>query len=208
MFESEKTRSDESTNDGLSQRVAVSPLDPPTRLWCHIFADRRGYLALFSGARAADPKRLVSVSERYFSWPEEAGAALEHALAEAGRDREVYFCAHLLTEKRRIKENAAPVLALWVDGDGATVPPHLPQPTAVVESSPGREHFYWRLARPIPPEEAEELNKRLAYAIGADKSGWDLGQLLRVPGTPNFKYPGRPMVTIKKINEKEMKDAS
>jgi hypothetical protein len=208
MFESKNIGSSDSTKDGPSQQAGVSPLDTPSRLWNHVFANQRGYLALFSGARGPDPKRLVSVSERYFSWPEDASAALEHALAEANRGREVYFCANLLTEKRRIKENAALVLALWVDGDGAKVPPHLPQPTATVESSPGREHFYWRLARPIPPAEAEELNKRLAYALGADKSGWDLGQLLRVPGTPNFKYPDHPMVTIKEIREKEMKDAS
>jgi hypothetical protein len=201
MTNPEQIRSDDPTKDDLPIPSGVSSLNTPLNLWNHLFADQRGYLALFSGARSPDSQKLSAVAEGYFSWPEDAGLAVERALAEAQRRREVYFCAHLLTEKRRIKENAAPILALWVDGDGAKIPPHLPKPTAVVESSPGRDHIYWRLTRPIPPAEAELLNKRLAYAMGADKSGWDLGQLLRVPGTPNFKYPECPIVTIMEIRD-------
>src|SRR5262249_34793485 len=44
----------------------------------------------------------------------------------------------------------------------------------------------------IEPERAEELNRRLAYAMGADRSGWDLTQLLRIPGCRNYKYEGAP----------------
>jgi hypothetical protein len=80
------------------------------------------------------------------------------------------------------------VHCLWADGDGATIPPSVPPPSAVVETSPGRHHYYWRLTEPCPPAQAEQLNHRIAYALGADKSGWDLTQLLRVPGTPNQKY--------------------
>jgi len=36
----------------------------------------------------------------------------------------------------------------------------------------------------------------LTYAVGADKSGWDLTQVLRVPGTRNYKYPGAPRVRL------------
>jgi hypothetical protein len=63
-----------------------------------------------------------------------------------------------------------------------------------VISSPGREQYWWRLSRPVAPEEGEDLNRRLAYAMGADLSGWDLTQLLRVPGTRNRKYPDAPLV--------------
>jgi RepB DNA-primase from phage plasmid len=48
----------------------------------------------------------------------------------------------------------------------------------------------------MPPQEAELLNQRLAYAMGADASGWDLTQLLRVPGTPNRKYLEAPVVKV------------
>ena len=87
----------------------------------------------------------------------------------------------------RKADNAAEVLALWVDGDGARVPEMWPQPTAVVESSPGRHHYYWRLTRPVAPEEAARLNKRLCYGMGGDKGKWGLGKVLRAPGTLNYK---------------------
>jgi len=194
--------------DDPPRQGAVSSLDAPLKLWTHVFANQHGYLALFTARREGSAQRVVDPETTYYSWPEEARQAAGYALAESSKGREVYFCANLLTDKRRVKAAAAPVLALWADGDGARVPPHLPQPTAVVASSPGRDHFYWSLTQAVAPQKAEELNKRLAYAMGADKSGWDLGQLLRVPGTRNFKYPDHPVVTIKEIREKEMRDAS
>src|SRR5215211_7968415 len=95
---------------------------------------------------------------------------------------------------------------ILVVGYGAQVPPNLPQPTAVVNSSPGRQQFYWRLSMPVPPDIGEGLNRRLAYVLGADKSGWDLTQLLRPPGTRNRKYPDTPAVEVEEL-EKNAHDA-
>lgn len=125
---------------------------------------------------------------RYFRWPEEAEEAARYALEESDEGRNVYHCAHLLSERRRSKGNATSVSCLWADGDGAEIPEGMPHPTLTVESSPGRYQYYWRLERRVPPGEAEEMNKRMAYAVGADKGGWDLTQLLRVPGTRNHDY--------------------
>jgi hypothetical protein len=194
MTNPEHIRSDEAMNNTLRSLSGISDPNTPLYLWDHVFADQRGYLALFSGARGEDPRKLLACAERYFSWPDEAGSAVKCAIAESHRGRESYFCAHLLTEKRRIKENAAPLRALYVDGDGAYPREGLPQPTAIIESSPGRLQMWWRLGSEIPPEAGEDLNRRLAYAMGADKSGWDLTQLMRVPGTKNHKYPERPTV--------------
>jgi len=194
MTNPEHIASDVAMNNDLPNPSGVSTLNTPLYLWNHLFADQRGYLALFSGARGDDPRKLVARTERYFSWPAEADAAGECALAESHRGRESYFCAHLLTEKRRIKENAAHLRALYVDGDGAYPGEGLPRPTAIIESSPGRLQMWWRLGSEVPPETGEDLNRRLAYAMGADKSGWDLTQLMRVPATRNHKYPERPTV--------------
>ncbi len=136
----------------------VSTLNTPLYLWNHLFADQRGYLALFSGARGDDPRKLLARAERYFSWPDEAGSAVECALAESNRGRESYFCAHLLTEKRRIKENAAPLRALYVDGDGEYPGEELSQPAAIIESSPGCLQMGWRLR--IPRTRCYELIQR------------------------------------------------
>lgn len=45
------------------------------------------------------------------------------------------------------------------------------------------------------------MNRRLASAMGGDRSGWDLTQLLRPPGTPNFKYAGAPLVRILELED-------
>jgi P4 family phage/plasmid primase-like protien len=166
-------------------------------LWHHIFGEERGILALGYAEPAAD----AAFHHQYFDYPVRAEQAAERAreLSEGGFN--VWHCAHLLTAKRRVKENAAVIKALYVDGDGAHVPPNLPQPTAVVKSSPGREQFYWRLSMPVPPQIGEGLNRRLAYALGADKSGWDLTQLLRPPGTKNRKYPDTPAVEVEELEE-------
>jgi len=166
-------------------------------LWEHTYGDLRGIVALFSGERTEPgSKRLTNCHSTYFRYPEEIAHAEHFCLGRSSRRCEIYSCAHLLNRRRRIKTNAAPLLALYADGDGATVGDGIPEPTAVVQSSPGREQFYWKLADPMSPLEAELLNRRMAYAMGADESGWDLTQLMRVPDTCNHKYPEAPVVKI------------
>lgn len=172
-------------------------------LWEHAYGDLRGIVALFSGKRMVPGSRkLANCYSTFFQYPEEIAHAEHFCLGRSSEGCEVYSCAHLLNRRRRIKANAAPLLALYADGDGARVGNGIPEPTAVVLSSPGREQFYWRLASPMPPGEAELLNRRLSYAMGADESGWDLTQLLRVPGTQNHKYPEAPVVKIMALRDK------
>jgi hypothetical protein len=172
------------------------------QLWTHLFGDKCGVIGGFSGLRPAPAdKRLEETHSAYFSYPDEQHSASDWLRKEATRERETYFCAHLLTARRRVKENAAPLSALYVDGDGAKATSALPSPTAVIRSSPGREQFYWRLTEPVPPEFGERLNRRLAIAMEADRSGWDLTQLLRPPGTLNFKYASTPLVCILELKD-------
>jgi hypothetical protein len=162
-------------------------------LWHHVFGDERGLLAI---CHPDGPEFRT----HFFNYPTAVDSAAEWILEKAQEGHETYFCAHLLTEPRRIKENATQVHALWGDLDGAEVPEDEISPTAVVQSSPGRFHCYWRLTDPIPPQAAELLNKRLALEIGADPSGFDLTQLLRAPGTANYKYEECPIVGIQHLD--------
>jgi RepB DNA-primase from phage plasmid len=162
------------------------------QLWAHLFEGLQGYLVTFTGKQSARPEartnELDDTSQRSWSWPEEKDAAAAYLLGQSDAGRDAYFGVHLFREPQTRKaEHADEVLALWVDGDGARVPKDWPQPTAVVESSPGRHHFYWRLTRPIAPQEAARLNKRLCYGMGGDKGKWGLGTVLRAPGTLNYK---------------------
>lgn len=170
----------------------------------HAYGDDEGYVAIFSGVRVDGDKRLRYTRERFFKYPEELAAAIGHAedcAQEHGR--EVYFCTHLLTEERRKKASAAPVRCLYAEIDGGQDGPlHNAverYATAIVESSPGRYHVYIRLTHTITPEEAEHLNKRFARTVEGDPSGADLTQLLRVPGTPNNKYPDKPTVRTRRL---------
>lgn len=169
--------------------------------WRLVFCGQRDFLCVFSGRRIVG-NVLEKTKSRYFEFPGQAKEAARYAEGESAVGREVYFCAHLLTQQRRIKENAAPLAALYVDGDGAKVGAGMPEPTATVESSPGREQFWWALSEPVMPKEGEELNRGLAYAMGADRSGWDLTQLLRVPGTRNHKYVNVPLVELGQLSER------
>jgi hypothetical protein len=170
-------------------------------LWAHVFGKSAGVLAVFSGERAEPGgKRLHDPLTLYFDYPRETQRAEKRCKHLSDRGREVYQCAHLLTSRRRVKGTAAPLTACYVDGDGAKPTADTPRPTAVVISSPGREQYWWRLSRPVGPEEGEELNRRLAYAMAADPSGWDLTQLLRVPGTRNRKYPHAPVVELAHVS--------
>src|SRR5215204_1590208 len=163
------------------------------KAWRHIFGGQRGHLCLFSGYRTEGDK-LENTESRYFMFPVQADEAARYAAQESVAGKEAYFCAHLLNARRRVKENAEAIATLWCELDGAEIPNGELKPTAVVESSPGHYHVYWRLTDAIPADTAEQLNKRLAHKIGADPSGFDLTQLLRVPGTVNHKYPDRPVV--------------
>jgi hypothetical protein len=166
--------------------------------WDHLYGDSQGYLSIFSAIRPPGEKGKVNkgryedfggaYNDRYYSWPDEAEEAARYALEESEKGRNVYCCAHLLTAKERVKENAARVNCLWAEGDAAEIPEEFPHPTLTIESSPGRYHHYWRLNQGIDPNKAEELNRRLTYEIGADKSGWALTKLLRPPGTKNYDY--------------------
>jgi hypothetical protein len=171
-------------------------------LWAHVFGEGKGFLCIFSGRRAAPgSKQLLEVEESFWPYPQSATFAEQEAYQQDALGREVYFCAHLLREKRRRKEAATAVHSLWVDGDGALVRPPLPESTVAVSSSPGRHQYFWRLDRAVPPAEAEGLNRRLAYAMGADRGGWDLTQLVRVPGCGNHKYPDSPAVVVNFIRD-------
>lgn len=177
----------------LAEAEAALPVQ-----WEAIYGEEPGILALFSGERRG--ATLTQPHLAYLPWPDEAATAARWCMAEASQARELYQCAHLLTEPHRRKRAAAPLSSLYVDLDSGVPPPPELTPTVVVESSPGRLQCYFRLTHPVAPEAGEQLNRRLGRALGADPSGWDLTQLLRVPGTRNHKYPERPRVRLTSLS--------
>jgi hypothetical protein len=156
-------------------------LERTAELWGHLFEGLQGYLATFTGQQSsrpgARPNELNDTQQRSWIWPEEKDEAAAYLLGQSDAGRDAYFGVHLFRKSGTRRGDHA----------GERVPKDWPQPTAVVESSPGRHHFYWRLTRPIPPEEAAQLNRRLCYGMGGDRGKWGLGTVLRAPGTRNYK---------------------
>lgn len=109
---------------------------------------------------------------------------------------DVYFCPVLFREPRRIKAHALPTNLLWADLDPIHPNSCRVKPSIAWESSPGRYQALWFLTTEIAAEDAANLSKRIAYADGADRGGWDVTQVLRLPGTRNYKYASSPEVKL------------
>lgn len=105
-------------------------------------------------------------------------------------DKHLYWCPHGFSEKRRVKDAAVLPKLLWADIDELEPQTVKPKPSILWESSPGRYAGIWILDEEIP---SDSLNRDLTYKIGADRGGWDLTQVLRVPGSKNFKYRSQPV---------------
>lgn len=166
--------------------------------WRLTYGDQEGYLGLTSGewdSTADDGKgKLTDVHDwNGFRWPKQADQAAEWCRHKDAAGREVYQCGHLLLHARRLKPNAAPASCLYAD-DVPTDHPLLKDrpPTASVETSPGKRQCFWALTRALEPAEFEQINRRLAYALGPEvfeQGTWNLTRVLRTPHTHNRKYP-------------------
>src|SRR5438552_1071531 len=100
------------------QDSATGALSDALRLWEHIFGfgDQQHLLALFSGLHKLGDKKLYMPADRFYL-PHEWDEALAWARQQDSINREVYFCAHLLVDRQRKKDQAAPILALYADVD-------------------------------------------------------------------------------------------
>lgn len=105
-------------------------------------------------------------------------------------DDNIYFCPHGFNRRVRQKGEAVLPNMLWADLDFVDPKEIKPKPTIAIESSPGRYVGLWILKETM----TEELNRRLTYHLKADKGGWDVTQVLRFPGTKNYKYKSAPRV--------------
>lgn len=160
-----------------------------------IFGNESGYVCI-----AYKSHLDRSMREKYFHYPSQLSEMCDDVDKNSVTLTHVYFCPQLFkdaTYKRgdgkgpRVKENVNICPVLWADLD--TCNPQLLQVPAsiVVQSSKGRWQAFWRMDQALQPEEAEAICMKIAYFHsdqGADRSGWDLTQLLRVPYTPNYKY--------------------
>lgn len=153
----------------------------------YLFSKDEGYICI---ATTRPPARRDTFNEKFFEWPGQKQEMADY-IEKVRPTHNVYFCVNVLSVPKRKKGNAIPQNLVWADLD--TCAPNQVEipPQCVIESSPMRYQAIWKLDRKVDPLIAENYSKRLAYhyaGMGADKTGHDLTQLLRVPGSYNFKY--------------------
>lgn len=154
-----------------------------------------GYVCLATLDRRIN-KKDRKLHEEYYSWPSDVDKMVEASTRHSEAGVDVYFCPQLLNAKKRNKESVKCCTNIWSDLDTCSPDSMIVTPSIVLETSAKRYQAFWVLEDMVPPHIAEGISKRVAYyhsGEGADKSGWDLSQLLRVPLTDNYKYrpPGR-----------------
>ena len=125
-----------------------------------------------------------------FHWPEDRPKIVKHM--EQHQDDDLYWCPSLFEAPRRQLEVAMDEHALWADLDEVN-PSEIDEeyrPTIAWESSPGRYQALWLIQRGFDIQGAAwpgGENQKLTYYLGADVGGWDITQLLRIPGWKNHK---------------------
>lgn len=128
--------------------------------------------------------------EDFFEYPTQLDTMLA-VLESWSAGYDLYYCPMLFDSPKRSKENVSFTGCAWSDLDYCNPDKLLVQPTFALETSGGRFQALWCFDHEEAPADAEDISRRIAYyhaEHGADKSGWDLTQLLRVPYSRNYKY--------------------
>ena len=168
------------------------------------------FLRVLAGGHTSDPSELLELRYRVgdgqrmgqlFEPADRARGLASRALA-LGRRSDVYVgCAPRVRRHggRRAIERG---FVLWADCDGeaavAALDAFEPAPSIVIASGSGSNcHAYWPLLEPLPSDELEHANRRLAHALGADPASADAARILRVPGTLSHKH--RPPTAVEAL---------
>lgn len=174
------------TSNDTRGPMASTPKALQASFFDYVFSEQKGYICI-STRKGNDNKTW---KDSFFEWPKQKKDLLAF-ITTAEKTLNVWFGVHLLSAPRRVSDNCLPTSHVYADLDTCSPDDVTPPPQCIIESSPGRFQAIWTVDQILDPEESAQYSKRIAYtyaAGGADKSGWDLTQLLRVPFTYNYKY--------------------
>lgn len=100
---------------------------------------------------------------------------------------DLYFCPNVFSSKHRRLADVLPSVWLYADLDPVDPANLVLAATSAWETSPGRFQCLWRVKVALNKKQHPALNQRLTYLTEADKGGWSMTKVLRIPGTYNFK---------------------
>jgi len=187
--------------------IAMTMTSPPQRsAWVLALHGRtRGWVAL--SRQRQHPERPPG--PWLSSWRELDGTPQALASLCAKLDRlaagrvSVFLSALSFSEPQRQARLAYPAYSAWVDVDlepaRQALQSFTPVPHWVIQTSPGRVQAGWTLTDPTVPEVLHEAHRRLARHLGADLQATDPSRQLRVPASPNGKYPRAPVTELLSI---------
>lgn len=140
-------------------------------------------------------------SDRSWKWPQDK-AKVQEWYSEHSRKEgyDIYWSPAVYSKPGRHQQDVISHNVFYADLDPVDPRTIGTKPSVAWESSPGRYQAVWIHSNDLSVEDWLARNRNLSYAVGADRSGWDLTQVLRVPGGKNHKY--KPVVTGKLLWQK------
>ncbi len=154
------------------------------------------YLWLLTGRGAGDGwveiRRRVDLGMRAEFCPAREPDEIRDRVRALAPLSDVYLGVALRGRRAGTKDAVRESWLAWVDCDSAASSLRLeaftPRPSIVVLSgTPGHVHAYWALRDPLGVDALEDLNRRLAAGLSADRTCADAGRILRPPATLNHK---------------------
>lgn len=185
-------------------------------------APRGSWVALtsFPGGSFDPAPGAGPTQESWFKWPEQRADMV--ATARMNKRSDLYVSPVVFKsppsremdkdgKERRVggrrKENALWLGVVYADADQAPPKAFKLKPTIEVETSPRSFHLYWKVTDSSDVHRLTRSGRAMAYAHqndGCDLGGWDITQLLRVPGSTNNKPNLNEPWTVKATSSGEL----
>lgn len=190
--------------------------DEQLEFFDRIWGQNEGHVQFVQKALDDQGKRTgAPTDDKWFEWPLERARIGRYISSRS--DEDLYFAVPMYKGDERHKTQVKFLTCAFADDDGVTEE-FLEEPSITVQSSPGHRHHYWIYDQPHGYE-AEYVGREIAEYhrhdnsehetilegdrdrmqwdkshrehkfCGTDPGGWDLTQILRVPGSINTK-PG------------------
>lgn len=128
-------------------------------------------------------------------------------LADNGKPQQGIFWTVNVTEgERRRTEDVSRVRAFFIDMDDPAnggiqaVLAHAVKPHAIVNTSHGKYHAYWKVDD-CPLAAFEPIQQELIKKFGADKACFDAPRIMRLPGTMHNKNSPPTKVELIQLND-------
>jgi hypothetical protein len=163
-----------------------------------LYEEQQGYFEVC--AIDGDPLTEPLIRLRWIRYtPNRIVEIVRYLLECAARYGNVYISRTLYSRKQRSRLYALPSRIVFVDD----APERPEQPySAVVRTSHTSRHGYYRLEQPHDAATIYDLQRRAAAALGGDRSGADIEQVVRIPESFNTKHGGNYAVRAEYIGRR------